>query len=123
MESGGCANVLVSYSSARMKCLLRVLSLPLRRGVALALVLAVMAGVAMAASPRLHEEAHDDADHADHECAVTLFASGGWHDAAPVIVVAPEPVLVPDDAVVERQRIVSSFRFSGILEHAPPRRS
>ena len=106
-----------------MKCLLRVLSLPLRRGVALALLLAVMVVVAMAAAPRLHEAAHHDADHADHECAVTLFASGAMHDAVPVLAVAPELVLVPDEAVTDRRRIVSSFRFSGILEHAPPRRS
>lgn len=110
----------VTYSSGRMNHLLRVLSLPLRRGVALALLLAVMVVVAMAASPRLHEGVHHDADRAGHECAVTLFASGAWHDAAPVLAVAPELVLVPDEAVVERQRIVLSFRFSGVLEHAPP---
>jgi hypothetical protein len=115
--------VSVSYSSGRMKPLLRKLSLPLRRGVALVLLLAVLMVVAMAAAPRLHEAAHHDADRAGHECAVTLFASGALHDAVPVLAVAPELVLVPDEAVVERQRIVSSFRFSGILEHAPPRRS
>jgi hypothetical protein len=106
-----------------MKRLLRTLSLRLHRGVALGLLLAVVMVVAMAAAPRLHEAAHHDADQAGHECAVTLFASGAWHDAEPVLAVAPELVLVPDKAVVERQRMVSSFRFSGILEHAPPRRS
>jgi hypothetical protein len=32
--------------------------------------------------PQLHEWLHPDADHEDHDCAVTLFASGGIHLAA-----------------------------------------
>jgi hypothetical protein len=32
--------------------------------------------------PELHEWAHPDADQEDHDCAVTLFASGGIHFAA-----------------------------------------
>ena len=31
---------------------------------------------AMAACPALHEMIHKDADHADHQCAVTMFAHG-----------------------------------------------
>jgi hypothetical protein len=31
---------------------------------------------AMAACPALHELIHKDADHADHQCAVTMFAHG-----------------------------------------------
>lgn len=103
-----------------MNRLLRMLSRSLRQGVALALLLAVMAVVAMASSPRWHEDVHHDADQADHQCAVTLFASGAWHDAVPVLAAAPELVLTPEDSVVEGQRIVLSLRFSGVLEHAPP---
>jgi hypothetical protein len=107
-----------------MHRLLHTLLASLQRGVAVVLLLAVLETVALAASPGLHAKLHHhDADDRDDDCAVTLFASGMWHDAAPALAVAPEPVLVPNDAVVERQRIVSSFRFSGILEHAPPRRS
>lgn len=54
---------------------------PLRTLLAFALIAHLLAIVAMAASPRLHEVAHHDADHGDHNCAVTLFA-GGSADAA-----------------------------------------
>jgi hypothetical protein len=107
-----------------MHRLLRSLSNSFKWGVAVVLLLAVLETVAMAASPALHAKLHHhDADDRDDDCAVTLFASGAWHDAAPVLAVAPELALAPDDVVVERQRIVRSFRFSGILEHAPPRRA
>jgi len=89
-----------------------------------ALLLALLETVALAASPALHAKAHHhDADDRDDDCAVTLFASGAWHHAAPVMRVAPAPVAVPDEVLVERPQIISSFRFSGILEHAPPRRA
>jgi hypothetical protein len=103
-----------------MKRLLRVLSLPLRRGVALAMLLAVLATVALAALPSWHAKAHHDARDRNHECAVTLYASGAWHEAPAITLVAPTFVLLPEEAVVEQQRIALSFRFSGILEHAPP---
>lgn len=32
--------------------------------------------IVAAASPALHQCLHPDADHADHECAITLFAQG-----------------------------------------------
>lgn len=40
-------------------------------GAALVLALSVLA-----ASPQLHEWLHPDADHSDHECAITLFHHG-----------------------------------------------
>ena len=38
---------------------------------------------ALAASPHLHQLFHHDADHGDHECAVTVMISGG-SDGSPV---------------------------------------
>jgi hypothetical protein len=72
----------------------------------------------------LHEWLHPDADEGDHHCAITLFAVGACTDAPPPMV-APAPYLLPvlDDVAIGWPRIVSSFRFSGILEHAPPRRA
>lgn len=105
-----------------MKRLLRTLSLPLRRGVALALLLAVMLVVAMAASPRLHEWLHHDADHADHECAVTLFASGSAADqvAAPQVLAEVDLVWV-ETLRMEVAREVFLARVEGrIRERAPP---
>jgi hypothetical protein len=77
-----------------------------------------------AVNPDLHEWMHEDADHADHECAITLYTAGGYDDAAlPVLAVAPKLLPLSDEAVIEQPRFASSFRFNGILEHAPPRRA
>jgi hypothetical protein len=46
---------------------------------------------ALAASPSLHEYFHADADHAGHQCAVTLFAHGQV-DAASVDVSVSTPL-------------------------------
>jgi hypothetical protein len=76
---------------------------------------------AAAASPALHEWMHADADHADHDCAITLFASGAYHTTVQPAVAAAL-CLIPafDGPLLDGLRDVSSFRFSGILEHAPP---
>ena len=46
------------------------------------LVVAIFWALTLTVSPQLHELIHPDADHEDHDCAVTLFASGGIHFAA-----------------------------------------
>lgn len=95
---------------------------PVRSGVAAVLLMAVLAVVAMAASPRWHEEAHEDADHADHECAVTLFSSG----AAADLVAAPEVLtgVVLNWVETLRMEVVREIlpaRVEGrIRERAPP---
>jgi len=61
----------------------------------------------LAGSPSLHEHVHHDAEHAEHECVISLFANGSIHfepaapvHAAPIVSAAlPEPpaltVLLP----------------------------
>ncbi len=44
--------------------------------------------VVFAASPALHEWLHPDADHADHECAITLFMHGVDAGGAAVVAAA-----------------------------------
>ncbi len=51
-------------------------SLPVKSALAVLLVGAVLLLNALAASPALHKLIHKDADKADHECAITLFAHG-----------------------------------------------
>ena len=99
---------------------LRAISTTLRHGVAAFLLASVLVTVALVASPSWHAKAHHDAGDESHECAVTLYASGAWHDAAAFALVAPAYVPMPEESIVERQHIALSFRFSGILEHAPP---
>jgi hypothetical protein len=99
---------------------LRAISTALRHGVAALLLAAVLATMALVASPSWHAKAHHDAGDESHECAVTMYASGAWDDAPAIALVAPMFLPVPEESVVERQHIALSFRFSGILEHAPP---
>ena len=41
------------------------------------LVIAIFWALTLSVSPQLHELVHPDADHEDHDCAVTLFLGGG----------------------------------------------
>jgi hypothetical protein len=43
------------------------------------LLASIFWALTLAACPELHEWVHPDADHEDHDCAVTLFANGGTH--------------------------------------------
>jgi len=71
----------------------------------------------MAAIPALHELIHHDADKADHECAVTLFAHGKVDSTTvdvPVVVVS-----VPVEAAPQIELSV----FSTTIENLPPGRA
>jgi len=67
----------------------------------------------LAAAPAIHERFHADAGHADHQCAVTLFAHGQV-DAAIVDV----PVSVPLVSAVDAPQIEFSV-FSPVIENLP----
>ncbi len=86
------------------------------------LVAAFLLLLAMEACPAFHQFLHQDANHNDHECAVTLFQSGSC-DSAPVIVyvtggIAPLPFLIVPAA--GRQWVPALFLEHQVLEHAPP---
>jgi len=74
---------------------------------------------AMAACPALHEAIHHDADKADHDCAVTMFAHGKLESATVEIL----PTIV---SVSIETGILSRFStFSPAIENllsgrAPP---
>ena len=71
----------------------------------------------LAASPSLHQLLHGDANHAEHQCAVTLFAHGKV-DTASVAV----PISVPL-AVVETAPAIIFSSFSPAIEHLPAGRA
>jgi hypothetical protein len=76
---------------------------------------------AMAANPALHERMHHDADHEDHDCAVTLFLSGGIHTPLTVAVLAIDGLVIHRELIFfEVSRPPATFARNGILEHAPP---
>ena len=91
----------------------------------LALVCAVMAGLllalALAAFPALHERLHQDADHHEHTCLVTILQLGGFDDA-PVVAMAVETMAetIATAPVREVENAESFFLSCRVLEHAPP---
>ena len=89
---------------------------------ALALILALLWLLTLAASPTLHELVHPDADHEDHDCAVTVFLSGGFGQviAEPITIRQPDLELAYFSPGETRRRIVVAPIIRSILEHAPP---
>ena len=76
----------------------------------------------LSASPQLHQRVHKDANRVEHNCAVTMIASGSYdHAAHPPLVGVPIlaihfskiPALTP-------QWVESPFLSACIFEHAPP---
>jgi hypothetical protein len=93
------------------------------------LVVAIFCALTLTVSPQLHELIHPDADHEDHDCAVTLFLGGGLVHSPllPSLVAGPlvlflghTPSLPPDifavlfagQRISERGPPVSSVSFS-----------
>jgi len=80
--------------------------------------------LALSASPQLHQRVHKDANRVEHNCAVTMIASGSYDHAAQVpLVSAPVPALqfskIP---ALSPCWVQSPFLGACILEHAPPAR-
>lgn len=92
-----------------------------RAFIALALVAHLLFATAAAVGPELHHWLHADADHADHECAITLIAGGGCDSAfvASIELAVERPLVAV--LIGRGSQIFSTPRVSGILEHAPPR--
>jgi hypothetical protein len=61
--------------------------------VSVAAVLLVCVLSYLTVNPEAHEFFHPDADHAEHQCAVTAFAAGEGLYLAPHIEVRPMPVV------------------------------
>jgi hypothetical protein len=95
----------------------------LRALIASGLLLAILFALALAASPQLHARFHADAGSPNHECAVTLIASGKAEqaDAPPVLVVAPPPAVVFEKIpALAPVWVATPFLGACIFEHAPP---
>jgi hypothetical protein len=78
---------------------------------------------ALVASPHLHQLFHHDADHGDHECAVTVMISGG-SDGSLV------PQVLDTGAIfrtafdfspeIRSHDVAPLFLSAHVFEHAPP---
>lgn len=100
-------------------------TLPPGHRVLAALLLAHLCAVlALAASPRLHQWLHGDADRDDHDCAVVLFLHGGTDEAVgplPTPGFVLEAVNFVPQAVPAAGRFVPSvFATGAVFEHGPP---
>ena len=94
----------------------------LRVIVASGLLSAFLFALGLAASPQLHARFHPGAGSSNHECAVTLIASGKDEQAdTPPLFCAPRPAVVfekiPSLAPVW---VATPFIGACIFEHAPP---
>lgn len=94
----------------------------LRAIVASSLLGAFLFALTLAASPQLHARFHADAGSPNHECAVTLLATGKYQQAdAPPVFVAPQPaVLFEKIPAFARVWVAAPFFGAHIFEHAPP---
>jgi len=68
--------------------------------------------LALSASPQLHQRVHPDAGRVEHNCAVTMIASGSYNPAVQFSII---PALTPC-------WVQSPFLGACIFEHAPPAR-
>jgi hypothetical protein len=92
--------------------------------VAICVSAAFLWALALSASPQLHQRVHKDANRVEHNCAVTMIASGSYNHAAHVpLVSAPIPAFqfskIP---VLTPCWVQSPFLGACIFEHAPPAR-
>lgn len=93
---------------------------PFRRFLAALLLAHLLAIMAMAVCPELHELVHAGAHDHDHECAVTLYTAGGVEGPMIVVFVVAPVMKVAAQVAPHTERVVGIFRVQRILEHAPP---
>ena len=94
-----------------------------RRALAsLGVITAFLFAVTLSAAAHTHERIHPDAAKANHECVVTILASGSNHQAdAPPLVSAPLPAIrFPKIVALTPVFAASVFLGACIFEHAPP---
>jgi hypothetical protein len=94
-----------------------------RSAFACLLISSLLIAIGLAASPQLHQLFHHDADHSDHECAITVMASGGSDDSlVPQLLEAGAILPVARDVLPEThlRDIAPLFLSSHVFEHGPP---
>jgi hypothetical protein len=96
-----------------------------RAFVAVCVSAAFLCALALSASPQLHQRVHKDANGVEHNCAVTMIASGNYdHAANPPLISAPAPsVHFSEIPALTPHWVESPFLGASIFEHAPPARA
>jgi ABC-type Co2+ transport system permease subunit len=93
----------------------------LSRACALLLTGTVLMLAVLAASPAIHHWLHADADHADHECAITLYAQGVTTAVAGVALAVVVWRLLGESGSARIALFLSAPRFLHLPGRAPPR--
>jgi hypothetical protein len=87
------------------------------------LMASVFWALTLTVCPELHEWVHPDADHEDHDCAVTLFSNGGIHFLAVDLLYVEKPSdwLLVNVLVLRSQVLVSTQTERLIPGRGPPK--
>jgi hypothetical protein len=93
-----------------------------RAFIAICVFAAFLWALALSASPQLHQRVHADANRVEHNCAVTMIASGSYdHAVHPPLVSTPvPPVHFSKIPALTPQWVESPFLGARVFEHAPP---
>ena len=93
-----------------------------QRSLSTVLVVAILWVLALTVSPQLHELVHPDADHEDHDCAVTLFLGGGLVHSSllPSLVAGPLLTFLRHTPNLPSEILAAIFRGQQIFERGPP---
>ena len=86
------------------------------------LIVAIFWALTLSVSPQLHEWVHPDADHEDHDCAVTLFLGGGLVHSPllPSLVTGPLILFLRQSTSPPTDILVALFAGQRISERGPP---
>jgi hypothetical protein len=86
------------------------------------LVVAVLWALTLTVSPQLHELIHPDADHEDHDCAVTLFLGGGLvhSQTLPSLVAGPLFIYLRQTPNPPPEILAALFAGQRVFERGPP---
>jgi hypothetical protein len=93
-----------------------------QRWTGVVLVVAIFWALTLSVSPQLHELVHPDADHDDHDCAVTLFLGGGLVHSPflPSLVAGPLIHFLRQATSPPPDILVALFAGQRISERGPP---
>jgi len=96
-----------------------------RACIAVCISAAFLCALALSASPQLHQRIHPDANRVEHNCAVTMIASGNYdYGAHSPLVSAPVPAhQFSEIPALTPCWVQSPFLGACIFEHAPPAHS
>jgi hypothetical protein len=93
-----------------------------QRPIGALLIVAIFWVLTLTVSPQLHELIHPDADHEDHDCAVTLFLGGGLVHSPllPSLVAGPLFTFLRHTPNLPSEILTALFGGQQISERGPP---